>query len=402
MKLKSILIAHPWMGRGGSEATAMWLLQALQDDFNVSFVTAGPIDWAELNGAYGTSVDSRKISVIRAPRIPTVDGPAKLVQLQLRYFERFCHRISEGFDICASAYNPIDFGRPAIQLMGDFSFSEEMRKRLYIHGEGQFRHRESFFRAIYLKLSEWLGVRVTPLRDRDDLILANSEWCAEQLSQHFSISDAPVLYPPVMLPTVVRNSHRDPLGFVCLGRVVPEKEIERIISILKSVRELGYPVTLRLLGALDDSDYSSRVAALVAEESWIQPEGFLQLNEKQDVLSSMSFALHACRIEAFGIAVAEMASMGCIPFVPDTGGAGEIVSLPELQFGCDDEAVEKIVALLENPERTGEIRNLLPQEMNRFGPDVFMREIRNYVLDFSGRRNRSVDATIEQNPAKVS
>ena len=60
MKKSSILVAHPWMGRGGSEATAMWTLAALQDDYEVTFVTAAPLefpDWTSLNAAYGTRVD---------------------------------------------------------------------------------------------------------------------------------------------------------------------------------------------------------------------------------------------------------------------------------------------------------------------------------------------------------
>ena len=102
------------------------------------------------------------------------------------------------------------------------------------------------------------------------------------------------------------------------------------------------------------------------------------------MLEQMTFSLHACRIEAFGIAVAEMASMGCVPFVPSTGGAREIVEDEDLRYASDDEAVEKILALLENPERVAELRDQLPKEMNRFGPEVFMRELREHVIEFSG------------------
>lgn len=133
MKSASILVAHPWMGRGGYEATAMWTLAALQDDLEVTFVTAVPLqisDWASLNAAYGTRVDPEKLRLVRAPALPGVNGPRRLSHLQVRYFERFCHRLAADFDLCLSAYNPLYFGRPAIQLVGDFSFSEEMRRRL--------------------------------------------------------------------------------------------------------------------------------------------------------------------------------------------------------------------------------------------------------------------------------
>ncbi|MEM1442504.1 MAG: hypothetical protein AAGF67_09190, partial [Verrucomicrobiota bacterium] len=87
MNRPQILITHPWMGRGGSEATAMWTLEALQDDFEVTFVTASPMDWEELNGMFGTSVRPEAIRFVRAPRLPTVNSAFRLALLQGRYFE---------------------------------------------------------------------------------------------------------------------------------------------------------------------------------------------------------------------------------------------------------------------------------------------------------------------------
>lgn len=384
MKPLSLLVAHPWMARGGSEATAMWTLQALQDDYKISFVTASPVDWDSLNRAYGTAVRPDRIRLLRAPALPTVNSALRFAHLQVRYFERHCHRLAPHFDFCVSAYNPIYFGRPAIQLIGDFSFSEEMRKRLYIHGAEKFQHRENFLRKLYLASGSLLEIKQPPLHERGDLVLANSDWSAAQLETHFGLSGAKVIYPPVILPKVPAGIARDPLGFVCLGRVVPEKELERVIRILGRVREGGFPVTLQIIGNLDESDYSRALAEAIApHRHWITTTGFLDLEAKQNLLASRTYAIHACRIEAFGIAVAEMASMGCVPFVPDTGGAGEIVFFPELQFGGDDEAVAKILTLLADPERTRYFREKLPPRMQRFAPGKFMNQLRKVVLEFS-------------------
>ncbi|MEM9281318.1 MAG: glycosyltransferase [Verrucomicrobiota bacterium] len=395
--MQKILIAHSWMERGGSEATAMWALQALQDNYEVTFVTASEIDFKELNRAYGTKVDPLKIKSLKAPHLPTAAGPTKWVHAQNRLFERHCQKLAPRFDLCLSAYNPVDFGKPSIQLIGDFSFSEEMRKRLYTHTNEQFRHRDTLLRRLYLRLGDWIGVRQRPLHSRGDLLLANSQWSAGLLSEAFGVPNAPVIYPPVVLPKASPHSERNPIGFACLGRVVPEKEIERVVSILKAVRARGHAVTLRLMGALHDTPYSRSVGRLIAEESWIEPEGFLMLEEKQRILSSVTYALHACRIEAFGIAVAEMSSMGCIPFVPDTGGAVEIVDRPELQYGTDEEAVAKIVQLLENPDRLPGLRESLVGEMDRFGPEIFMKELREHVLEFM--RSANLDGATEKDSA---
>lgn len=400
--MKTLLVTHPWMGRGGSEATAMWTLMALQDLYEVTFVSASPIDWDDLNEVYGTAVDPGKVRFLRAKKLPSVNNPHRLAHAQLRYFESFCRGIAGDFDGCVSAYHPIDFGRPGVQLIGDFSFSEEMRRRLYIHGEEFFVHRETTLRKLYLWASSFIGREGPPLCERGDLVLANSQWCADQLKSFFALPEAPVLYPPVILPKAPASSERDPLGFACLGRIVPEKEIERMVRILEMVREKGYPVTLRLIGALDSSDYSKRVEEMVRAYDWITPEGQLAVKEKQEILAGQSFAIHGCRIEAFGIAVAEMASMGCIPFVPDCGGAGEIISLPELQYGGEEEAVEKILRLLDNPEKVEGLRQPLISAMDRFGPKTFMRSLQDHVLRFIDSRSERDEISPQENLAAVS
>jgi len=363
----------------------MWTLEALQDDYEVTFVTASPVDWEDLNRIYGTAVDPLKIRSLKAPVLPGVNGPNRLVYLQQRYFARFCRKVAGAYGLCLSVYNPIDFGRPAIHLVGDFSFSEKMRKLLNFRGKGSLKHRSTPLRSFYLALGDLIGGHSPPLSEWGGLILANSVWSARQLETHLGIAGTGVIFPPVTLPEGSVDGPRNPLGFVCLGRVVPEKEIERIVRILRRVRESGYPVSLHLVGDLDGSDYGRKLARMIeADGSWIVSTGFLGLEAKQEILARSTFAIHACRIEAFGIAVAEMASMGCLPFVPSTGGAGEIVPLPELQFGDEEEAVVRIVAMLENPERVRQLAAELPGLMMRFSPLNFKTQLAAHVIEFAG------------------
>ncbi|NNE93041.1 MAG: glycosyltransferase family 4 protein [Verrucomicrobiales bacterium] len=395
----SVLVAHPWMARGGSEAAAMWTVEALQDDYDVTFVSASVDSWADLNHAYGTKVDPEKIETRLAPRLPFATSELKLVALQKRYFEKFCQKIAPDFDLCVSAYNPIDFGRPGIQLIGDFSFSEEMRRKLYIHSERQFHHRENFVRKLYLALANWIGGGPKrPLAERGDLVVANSEWTRELLAEDFSVTESPILYPPVILPFIedFQEIEKRPLSFVSLGRISPEKEIEKMIEILSRVRdEHDHPVTFSILGHFDQSDYSREIRALAASQAdWITPHGFLAADEKQRLLAEHEFAIHGCRIEAFGIAVAEMASLGALPVVPASGGAREIVGFEELHYRAVDEAAKKISDLIENPWRTAELRETVAREVHRFGPESFSRRLRELAADFTdAKRDRKTDAS---------
>jgi glycosyltransferase involved in cell wall biosynthesis len=397
MKRPRLLVVHPWMARGGSEATAMWALEALREDYELTFATAAPLrgsDWDALNAAYGTRVDPASIRVRRAPVLPGVDGPRRLAHLQVRWFERYCHRIAGDFDLCLSAYNPVHFGKPAIQLVGDFSFSEPMRRRLLAHADQPLRHRDTPLRRAYLALGRGIELPQPPLRERGDLVLANSRWAARQLAEFFGIEDAGVLHPPVPPLSAKPGLARDPHAFACLGRIAPEKEIERVVAILERVRGLGLPVTLSIAGHLDGSDYGRGVAALAERHRhWIATPGFLDLVGKRALLSSCGHGLHACRIEAFGIAVAEMAAAGCVPFVPREGGAGEIVPYDELQFGDDDEAVARIAALLRDPGLVRERSRELAANAAAFSPGRFVERLRGYVLEFlSSARRRSPSA----------
>jgi glycosyltransferase involved in cell wall biosynthesis len=381
-----ILIAHPWMGRGGSEATAMWALDALQDLAKVTFTTSSPVDWQGLNAAYGSRVDPAKIRFLPAPRLPGVKSGTTLAFWQRAYFDRFCRTLGDRFDACISAYNPIRFGRPGIQLIGDFSFNEECRLRLYPHGADQSRHRPSLLRQCYISIGERIAGRAElPVTVPDDLVVANSRWSADVLQRMFQIPNAPVLYPPVPASPTEAPRTRDPLGFVCLGRVVPDKEIGVIIGILDRVREAGHPVTLDLLGHFGTGGHARGIRRLADQRrEWIRTPGFLGPREKAELFASRSFGIHACRVEAFGIAVAEMAAAGLIPFVPREGGSQEIVTVLELIYQDPDDAVRKIIAQIEDPAGTEILRLVSREQAARFSPENFARGLIGIVQGFLG------------------
>lgn len=382
-----ILIAHPWMGRGGSEATAMWALDALQGLAKVSFTTSSPVDWESLNATYGTRVDPARIGFLPAPRLPGVKSGTTVAFWQRAYFERFCRTLGDRFDVCISAYNPVRFGRPGIQLIGDFSFNEECRLRLYPHAADQTRHRPSLLRQCYISIGERIAGRAElPVTAPGDRVVANSRWSAAVLQRIFQLKNAPVLYPPVIASQTETHRNRDPLGFVCLGRVVPDKEIGVIIGILDRVRAAGHAVTLDLLGHLGTSEHARGIRRLADQRrEWIRTPGFLGPREKAELFASRSFGIHACRVEAFGIAVAEMAAAGLVPFVPREGGSSEILAAETLIYQDADDAVRKIISRIEDPAATEAMRPGIREQAARFRPDNFTRHLVGIVEDFLGR-----------------
>ena len=381
MSQPSLLVTHPWIGNGGSEATAMWVLRALQEDFDLSLVTAGGVDFEKLNHIYEAQVNPEKITIISAPRLPLIKRGDQLVALQHALFQRYCRSLADQFDLCISSCNFVDFGKPGVQLVADLSFDEHLREKFYVHGQQKFHHRPNLLRKAYLTLKECIAPERITYHQRGDLVLANSNWTARQLEGHCGLEKIEVLYPPVKNSTshIKGHQNRSRFGFCYIGRIAPEKKIEKIIAILERVRSKGYPVQLDLAGNTNQSLYEKSISEMAAGRPWINDRGYLSGENKREVLLKNSIGIQACRCEAFGIATAELASAGCLPLVPKNCGPSEIVPFPELQFHGIDDAVKRIVDLLEPPSLAQELRHRVAIQMPEFSASRFVQDLRKHV-----------------------
>src|SRR5439155_343340 len=96
--------------------------------FEVSLVTAGPVDLSRLNGFYGTSLGSSEISIRRLP-VPRLFAVRRAPSaLRGAFSDRTLKCLAHQYDILISAYNLCDFAVPAIQCIADFSWDEDHRR----------------------------------------------------------------------------------------------------------------------------------------------------------------------------------------------------------------------------------------------------------------------------------
>lgn len=383
-----ILITHPWMGQGGSEATAAWTVMALQDLAEVTFVTASRLEWETINAVHQTAIDPAGITLRRAPRLPSVRSGTQLVALQQGLFTRYCRSLARHFDACISTYNFLDFGRAGIQLLADFSWDDALQRLVNPSVIPHLKAHGTLLRRAYLAGGRLLrGDGGAVPEGRGDLVLANSQWTADTMGRVSGIPVDGVLYPPVVggaeeTLAAPLEEHR----FLILGRISPEKRVLEMLRILHEVRRRGHPVRVTLAGALDhETGYGREVFDLIQKwNDWVEWSGFLSGAAKQTLLARRGWALHGATGEAFGIAVAELGQAGCLTFVPAAGGAAEILDLPELQYRSDKEAVERIVAALEDPVRAQRLRGEMMARASRFSSGRFVREIRGWVEKFLG------------------
>lgn len=388
---RSLAIVHGMLGggNGGSESRAVWAAEALKHDFAVSLVTTGPVDLARLNRFYGTAVRPDEIHVRSLP-IPSLlrerQAPAAL---RGAFAARAISRAVAEYDVLLSAYNPCDFEIPAIQCVADFSWDEELRRKYDpppagLHG---LVHRLPWLRACYLGLCR----AIAPPSGRNlfagqDIIVANSRWTAARLSEEYG-AESTVLYPPVVneFPYVAFERRSD--DFVCIGRVSPEKRIERMIRTIGAVRSRGHNVRIRIIGPLDASPYSRMIGALAEKNpEWALLEGMRVGEEKTQIMAECRYGIHGREAEPFGISVAEMVKAGCITFAPAEGGQAEVVDHPALLYRSEDEAVEKIIAVLQSDSLRDDLHGHLRCQGEKFSADNFMSGLRQIVDSFLSRK----------------
>jgi glycosyltransferase involved in cell wall biosynthesis len=378
-RLKAV-IGHPKLGFGGSESAVMWLIEALKRDFEVTVVTTGGWDLPALNSYYGTRVKEDEVKVRIAP-VPFPVQRLSAAALRGACYQRFARKIAGEYDVRISAYNPTDWGLPAVHFIADFSWHREIRESIHPPSPG-FIYRDSIVRKAYLGIAAAYGRPSGRDVLRDDLVIANSQWSANLVKQTCGVECAAVVYPSVWTEFLEVPWEEKERVFAMIGRIAPEKQVERAIAILEAVRRRGHAIRLHLCGQIGNDLYGRRIARLCRERAdWIIPEGWVSGERKAHILTHCRFGIQTCGAEGFGISVAEMVKAGAVVFAPNDGGQAEILGHPDLLFSNINEAVEKILPALESPSLQAALRTHLSQQAQLYSAESFVKEARTFIAD---------------------
>jgi glycosyltransferase involved in cell wall biosynthesis len=365
-----IVIGHPFMSYGGSEAAVLWLIEALKRDHDLTVITTGGWDLDRLNSYYGTKVQEEQVKVRIAP-IPWFARRLSAAALRGACFQSFARKIASEYDLRISAYNPTDWGLPAIHFVADFSWQPELRRLLDPPNPGLV-YRDSVIRKAYMKVAASYARPSQRDTLRYDRLIANSYWTKNLLRTICGAKCSDVIYPPVWseFPQVPWDHKQD--AFVMIGRIVPEKKIELAITVLDTLRQAGFKIRFHLCGRIGKDRYGRGIARLCRERSdWVTVEGRVSGAKKADILSRCRFGIQTRTAEPFGIAVAEMIKAGAIVFAPNDGGQTEILNAPQLLFSDRDDAINKILAVFQDPILQSDLRTHLAKQAGLFNPDTF-------------------------------
>jgi glycosyltransferase involved in cell wall biosynthesis len=366
----------------------LWSVEALKRDYAVTLVTGGEVDLPRLNAYYGTHMRPEEISVHEL-RLPLgLHRTGMFAGLRGALFTRECRRLAPRFDAITTHYNPCDLGVPLIQFVADFSFAPKLQHALHpsLATARRWWYGDTILRRAYLGLCHSLAPS-HPENWTKNVTVVNSRWTAGLLKREFGLVSSRVQFPPVPgdFPAVTWDKREN--GFVCVGRVVPEKRMDAVIGILDQVRQHGFELHLHILGGLDHSPFARKVQALaLRHRDWVFLEGRVVGKAKRDLMARHKFGINGCVSEAFGIAVAELVKAGCLTFVPNGGGQTEIVDHPSLTFENNDDAVRKILCALESPALQATLVGHLRERSRELSPERFEDTIRSLVAEFLAKK----------------
>lgn len=352
--MKRILIhyaggAH--VTQGGDFFLPVMLVAALHRAHDVTLALWHPFDLANAARRCGVDIDIRRLKTIALPfpRNPII---AYLDRHWGIAWNRQIRRLALEADICISTNELVDFGKPGYHFVQDANWCQnEFRARC----PGPLRPVRLVMRRILLLLSE--GVKAaagfrSPRRlivGGRDRFFTMSSWLKTTVRGLYGPFDCAVFPPPTLFePSDAPDAPNRPLRVVYIGRIDPEKRLEDIISIVRQAREFsGRDLRLSIAGesGLGDVAYYERIRRLAAACDWAELRGPMFGEDKARFLASGTFAVHARRDEAFGIAVTEYLKAGVVPLVPDEGGSREIVASPDLEYATNEDAARILARL---------------------------------------------------------
>lgn len=381
--MKHVLLIQPSMQPpGGGNGVAAWVLQALVKTHRVTVLSWQPVEIEPINRFFGTNLQRGDFDTLEIPhswraalnRLPV---PAMLIRLAL--LMRHTRRVSDGFDVLFGVYNETDYGRRGIQYIHYPTFLRP-RPQVDLRWYHFFQGGLKLYYAIADRIAGYSLDRV-----RQNVTLVNSDWTGRHV-ESFLGSKIRTLYPPIVDPAPGLQWHARRNGFLAVGRISPEKDYGRVMTILARVRQQVPDVTLTIIcthDRLSSRLFGSLTAQAASLGPWIQFRANLARDEVRTLMASHRYGIHGMSEEHFGMAPAELARAGAIVWVPRGGGQMEVVGHePALMYDTDDDAVAKIARTIGDAAEQERLLAHLAAVSAQFSTDRFMQQVREIVDTF--------------------
>ncbi|MDA0267342.1 MAG: glycosyltransferase family 4 protein [Cyanobacteria bacterium] len=382
---QKILVWQPYFMGGGAEAVALWILEALGQDYDVTLQTLSQVSFPWLDAMYYTNLAQKGIKLdiqlkqwMRLPAYFLI-SQNKILRMALIYWTILAlKKKAAEYDVVFSAFNGLDMGKIGIQYLH------------WVHVvENDYANATPWEKA----LMKWIDFSHDRLRQ--NFSIANSQYTADRVQSTYGIPSK-VIFPPVTTAIDALPWQEKENAFLCSGRIVQPKQTHRAINILRVVREKGFDVKLYITGGgggVYAQKYLRKLRKIVRKnQDWVYLYEDLPYKDYLDVLARCRYGIHY-KPEPFGISIAEMLKADMIPFVRSKGGQVEIVGSDNkgLLFENEADAVEKIIRVLSDQDAQINMLKTLEQRKMLFSTQHFVEEIQATVKQYLATVERPGD-----------
>jgi len=376
--MKNVVLYYSFgFALGGGDYLPLALAAELQKVSNLTLAVDVADNIEKSIRACGIDVDLSGLKVVQVTP-PGYDPRKHTLRLSFHRFRQL-KRLARNADVCISAASIMDFGKPSHQFInmlafGDDAFTAYVRDPAAPERPGMAVRLKRFLADSVLRPLLGMRSKRSIICDAREHIYPNSVFVENFMKEFYGPFNSSVFYPPTLAePRAADAPPRDPLKVIYIGRIIPEKRVDELAGIVERAREIsGLDIRFHAAGRLDQTPaYGKKLAAMAETRDWLKFPGALYGEKKDRFLLSGTCALHAERLEAFGISVVEYLKSGCIPIVPDEGGTPEIVAAPALAFRTDEEAARILVKLLTDSSFREEQRRHCAERAKFFSREAY-------------------------------
>lgn len=382
--MPDIAVFHPDITRGGGgETVALYVLDALVNDHDVTLYTESDPEIGSLSRQYGVAVRGEDLIVKSMSSLPVsaietvADVSNKWLQTDLHldalksaFVQRRMRSSELDHDLLVSTANEFFVDGPSLQYIHFPSYS----------GSADSAY-ETWAPSLPYRFYRTVCRAVAGARDFDTstTLVTNSRWTRKIVQRTYD-HPVKVVYPPVKVEDFDPVMDDQEPGFVSVGTVHQSKRQLEMIKILDKLQARGIDTHLHIIGGIGSQSYYERVRGEAADREYVYLEGHVDRQELIELIEQHRYGLHGRKNEHFGIAIAEMVAGGVIPFVPNGGGQIEIIGeKPELKYDSIDDAVRKITKVMANRKLQQEIKRDLESTIIQYSTDQFEKSIQALV-----------------------
>ena len=381
----SIIIVHPSLNRvGGAERVCLEFIKALKEKgYNVTLVTIERTQWYLVDRGLGQRIrPTREQHLVE--RLPENNLLQSFLVSLLFPLMLLLLKARSGSCILVNTYGDL------VESIADISYVNAIPMRI-AHRFSQSGLPDSFlWRLAYVTYDVWL--KLIERNQNSPIVLTNSTFMQSILKNLCGL-DSKVIYPPVKIcGTEPRSGQTQQRNLVVtVSRLRPGKNLGIIPQIAKIVQEVDFTIA----GTTDKSS-DETVSRLLQSIKALRVGNRVKLlvNQPHDkileILSSAKVFLQTQKTEAFGIAIVEAMSWGCVPVVPRAGGPWhDILSGTQGKYGYAYENLEGAATTIGSIIANEELRKQVSVRAKKHAQDF-------QDLQFDHQMQKIIEALIDR------